>query len=378
MLMSALEEITLNPAMGRYLDMVTNTRLNPNENYAREILQLFSVGTDLLNLDGTVQRDGNGIPIPTYQQAEVDGFAKIFTGWTFAPPQPAYAGIVNYQDPMVPGPANTHDTTQKLLLNGSVQPASQTIQNDMAAAIDNIFNHPNVGPFVSRHLIQNLVTSNPSPAYVARVATVFNNNGAGVRGDLEAVARAILLDAEARNDAPSNAEFGRLREPALYFTGVLRAFNARSFSGAANSDGYLNPQVSTMGQDVYRPPTVFSYYPPDYIVPGSGGWLGPEFGIISTSTVMERANSVNTLLNGIPTSTPNGPSGTALDVSSLQALAANPAALVDELNRLLLHGTMSTEMRDALITSVAAIASANRARHAVYLVVTSQQYQVQR
>jgi hypothetical protein len=273
---------------------------------------------------------------------------------------------------------HTNDTTQKLLLNGFIQPASQTIQQDLTAAIDNIFNHPNVGPFVSRHLIQNLVTSNPSPAYVARVAAVFNDNGAGVRGDLEAVARAILLDAEARNDAPPDAEFGRLREPAIYYTGILRAFDARSYSGAANSDGYLNPQVSTMGQDVFRPPTVFSYYPPSYIVPGEGGWLGPEFGIISTSTVMERANSVNTLLNGIPTSTPNGPDGTSLDLSALQALAANPSAIVDELNRLLLHGTMSTEMRNDLIQSVTAIASANRARHAVYLVVTSQQYQVQR
>lgn len=379
-----MEEITLNPAMGFYLDMVTNTRTNPNENYSREILQLFTVGTDLLNLDGTPQRDGNGEPIPTYDQAIVDGFTKVFTGWSFAPQQTS--GIINFQDPMVQSPSNenNHDKTEKLLLSGVTLPANQTAAKDLEDALDNIFNHPNVGPFIARQLIQNLVTSNPSPAHVARVATVFNDNGAGVRGDMRAVVRAVLLDAEARNDAPAAVEYGRLREPALFLTGVLRAFNARAFSGTAGStsDGYLNPLSEAMGQSIYRPPTVFSYFAPDYQTPGTS-ILGPEFGIISSSTVLARANAMNALVfNGI-TTTADAPNGTRLSFDTLLPLASTAGGLADELNRVLMHGTMSTAMRDSIISAVNAIADTpanadDRVMQAVYLVLTSSQYQVER
>jgi uncharacterized protein (DUF1800 family) len=373
-----LYEMTLNPGMGRYLDMVTSTKNNPNENYAREILQLFSIGLDKLHLDGTPQLDGFGVPVPTYDQAGVTGFARVFTGWTFAA-QPS-PGIVNYLDPMRLI-ANNHETGTKELLDGLVLPAGQTGDQDLNAAIDDIFNHPNVGPFVGGHLIRSLVTSNPAPAYVARVAAKFNDNGSGVRGDLAAVVRAILLDPEARGDSKTDANYGHLREPVLFVNNILRAFNARSANGATASDGYLNPQTSAMEQDVFRPPTVFSYYPPDYLAPGTTDVRGPEFGIYSATTALRRANFVNTIVfSTIPVSA-NAPDGTSIDLTGLQALAGNPAALVEELNRVLLHGNISTAMRDSIVAAVSAVPGTNtllRARQALYLVATSSQYQVQR
>ena len=373
-----LDEITLNPAMGRYLDMASSTRTNPNENYPREILQLFSIGVEKLNLDGTPQLDTLGEPIPTYDQAVVEGFTKVFTGWTYAA-QPA-PGVANYIDPMVLN-ATRHDTGTKLLLNGVTLPAGQTGSQDMSQALDNIFNHPNVGPFLSKQLIRQLVTSNPTPAYVQRVATIFNNNGAGVRGDLKAVVKAILLDPEARGTVKNDPNYGRLREPVQFVCNLLRAFDARSADRLADSDGYLNPQTSNMEQDILRPSTVFSYFPSDFEVPGASGIAGPEFGILSTSSSLRRANFVNTIVfSTIGTST-NAPNGTSIGLAGLQALAANPPALVDELNRLLLHNTMSSEMRASILTAVNAVSSSNtlkRARTALYLVATSSQYQVQR
>lgn len=373
-----LYEITLNPGMGRYLDMVTSTTTNPNENYAREILQLFSIGLHKLNLDGTLQLDGQGNVIPTYDQSVVSGFAKVFTGWTFeAQPQP---GVTNYIDPMVLR-ANNHDTGTKQLLNGVVQPANQTGVQDLNAALDNIFNHQNVGPFISKQLIQQLVASNPSPAYVARVAGVFNNNGSNVRGDLGAVFRAVLLDPEARGDLVGTPSYGHLREPVLLINNLLRAFNARSADGTTTSDGYLNPQGVNMDQDVFRPPTVFSYFPPDFVVTGTGGTVGPEFGVLSTSTTLRRANFVNTMaFSSIAIST-NAPRGTSLDLSAMQALAGDPAALVDALNRVMMHGSMSAQMRTSIINAVNAVSSSNprkRAQTAIYLIATSSQFQVER
>jgi hypothetical protein len=370
-----LYDITLNPGMGRYLDLMTSTRTNPNENYAREILQLFSIGLDVLNPDGTPQLNAQGETIPTYDQAVVDGFTKALTGWRLA--TQVAPGVPNYRDPMVLI-TNNHDNGSKLLLNGFVQPANQGGVLDLNAALDNIFNHPNVGPFISKLLIHDLVTSNPSPAYVGRVAAVFNNNGASVRGDLRAVVRAILLDPEARGGGYG---YGHLKEPAQLICNVARAFNVRSFNGSGNSDGYVYPQSTNMDQDVLRPLTVFSYYPADYVVPGYSTLLGPEFGILSTASSLRRANFVNTIVfSGINTST-NAPNGTSLDLSGLQALAGTPSALVDEVNRILMYNTMSAEMRNSIITAVTAVSSSNptkRARTAVYLVATSAQYQVQR
>ena len=232
-----LQEISLNPAMGNYLDIANNTKTIPNENYAREILQLFSLGTVRLNVDGTQQLDSTGQPIPTYTQETVNNFARVFTGWRFAT-APA-AGVPNYIDPMVANATN-HDTLAKTLLNGRMLPAGQTAARDLSDALDNIFEDDNIGPYISKQLIQHLVTSNPSPAYVGRVAAVFNG-ASGSRGDLKAVVRAILLDPEARGDQKIDASYGRLRHPAQFIVNVLRAFNAKSADGTTQSDGYLNP-----------------------------------------------------------------------------------------------------------------------------------------
>jgi len=373
-----LGQITLNPAMGEYLSMRLSTRTNPNENYAREVLQLFSVGLFKLNIDGTPQLDINGDPIPTYDQTLVTGFSKTFTGWDLAA-QPS-PGVPNYVDPMVLT-ASRHDTTTKTWLDGFVQPADQTGAQDLTAALDNIFNHPNVGPYIGRALIRNLVTSNPSPAYVARVATVFNNDGTGVRGNLKAVVEAILLDPEARGEGKGGADYGHLREPVLLMTNILRLFDAKSADRAQNSDGHLNPQCQTMDQDVIRPLTVFSYYPADYPVPSSG-LTGPEFGIMSTSSSLKRANFINTIVfSTIGVSTPDRPNGTSISLAGLQALAGTPQAMVDELNRTMMHGTMSASMQASIVTAVNAVASSNplkRARTALYLVATSPQFQVER
>lgn len=392
-----LQEVTLNPGMGLYLDMLGNSRSNPNENYAREILQLFSVGLDKLNLDGTPQLDAQGNRIPTYDQTTITNFARVFTGWRLAAPKITVIGgvsynVFNYQDPMIVTSENNHDIAQKVLLDGVVLPAGRNSTQDLTAALDNIFNHGNVGPFIGRQLIQHLVTSNPSPAYVERVARVFNNNCAGLyadspcsgaRGDLKAVVTAILLDPEARGDVKTDPAYGRLREPAQFITNLLRA-------SGANSDGYLNPNSTTLDQNVFQPPTVFNYYPADYVLPGTT-LAGPPFGILSTTTSLRRANFVNTILNNGVAPGTNAPTGTQVPLTALLPLASDPTALVNELDRIMMHGTMAqcvdkpspappcmrTVIRDA-VASVSASNTLSRARMAVYLVASSSQYQIER
>jgi uncharacterized protein (DUF1800 family) len=257
-------------------------------------------------------------------------------------------------------------------------------------AMDALFNHPNAGPYLARELIHSLVTSNPSPAYIERVAGFFNDNGAGVRGSLWAMAKAILLDPEARN-APSDVNYGKLKEPVLYELGILRAFNAQSANRSTTSDGALSTCgncTRDQGQEVLKPNTVFSYFPQDYNAPpASAGLLGPEFGIMDASTSLKRANFVNTIVFssfGVSCSTTScyTPTGTSIDLTELQLLAPSSANLVDRLNRLLMHGTMSDQMRSSVVTAVEAVSPSTdtlkRARQALYLVATSSQYQVQR
>ncbi|MGA9997021.1 MAG: DUF1800 domain-containing protein, partial [Pyrinomonadaceae bacterium] len=376
-----LYEMTLNPAMGSYLDMAGNNKNNPNENYAREVLQLFSVGLDQLNADGTPVLDANGNRVPTYDQAVITNFARVFTAWRI-PAVAGQQGVLDYITPMTVGTENNHDKNQKVLLNGQALAANRTSTQDLNDAIDNIFNHPNVGPYISKELIHHFVTSNPSPAYVQRVAATFNNNGSGVRGDMKAVITAILLDPEARGDVKTDPNYGHLREPVLYITNLLRAFDAKSFDKTTTSDGYLNPQSITMEQDLFRSPTVFNYFPADYGVPGTN-LLGPEFGILSTTSSLKRANFINRMVyTGIAKTTDavnNAPNGTSLDLSAMQALAGNPNNLVNALDALLLHGTMSQTMRSSIVTAITPTTdSLKRTRMAVYLVATSSQYQVER
>jgi uncharacterized protein (DUF1800 family) len=388
-----LEAVTLHPAMGRFLDMRRNEKPDratgriPNENYAREILQLFSVGLDKLNLDGTPQLDAQGNRIPTYDQTTITNFARVFTGWRLAAPKVTVINgtsynVFNYQDPMIVTSENNHDIGQKILLDGAVLPAGRNSTQDLAAALDNIFNHPNVGPFIGRQLIQHLVTSNPSPAYIERVARVFNNNCAGLypespcsgaRGDLRAVVTAILLDPEARGDVKTDPGYGRLREPAQFITNLLRV-------SGASSDGYLNPNSANLDQNVFQPATVFNYYPADYVLPGTT-LAAPTFGILSTTTSLRRANFVNTILTNGSAAGSNAPSGTQVPLTALLPLASDPAALVNELDRVMMHNTMSPGMKTSIVNAVSTVSASNtlsRARMAVYLVASSSQYQIER
>lgn len=380
-----LERVTLSPAMGDYLDMVNNDKpsatVQANENFAREVLQLFSIGLSKLNADGSVVKDGSGVAVPSYDQAVVLSFARAFTGWTYAARPSAtskWTNPRNYLGDMTPFDAH-HDAAAKTLLDGKVLPAGQTATRDLADALDTIYRHPNVGAFIGRQLIQALVTSNPSPAYVARISAIFDDNGAGVRGDMRAVIRAILLDAEARGEGKSDLAYGKLRDPAVYAASVARAF------GAASDGVYLAAQGGAMGQPVFVPPSVFSFYPPDYALPGSAALQGPQFGVQNTTTAVARLNYVYALLNstnGIgPDASVPGATGTQVDLSGYTALAATPATLVDRLDAQMTHTTLSAPEKAAIVTAVTSIAATDtlgRARMAAYLVAASPRYQITR
>jgi uncharacterized protein (DUF1800 family) len=381
-----LQDVTLSPTMGHYLDMANSDETNPqngtvpNQNYAREVLQLFSIGLVQLNPDGTQQLDATGAPIPTFDGTTIEGFASVFTGWTY-PPLPGatsqWTNPINFDGTMVAFPDH-HQQGTKTLLNGYTVAAGQTAAEDLANALDNIFNHPNVGPFISRQLIQHLVTSNPSSDYVARVAAVFANNGQGVRGDLGAVARAILTDAEARGAAPAENVFGRLREPALFITSTLRSLGGQS-------DGVLPRSASSaMGQPIFSPDTVFSFYPPSYEIPGTQT-AAPEFGIENAATALARANFINTVVTqggAAPDTTVSGSTGTSINLTGFSS-AANNTALIAQLNQSLMHGSLPSDASNIILAATDSITPASTdplaaARMASYLILTSAQYQVER
>ena len=383
-----LYQLTLNPAMGDYLNMRTSTLQNPNENYAREILQLFSIGLVQLNTDGTPKLDINLETIPTYTQYDINELSRVFTGWRLA--APPVAGTSNYTANMVLVEAS-HDRGKKSFLCDWSNPITPTgcawtfaanTNGDVEVnqAIDAIMAHPNTAPYVSTQLIRGLVTSNPSPAYVGRVAAKFNNNGSGVKGDLAAVVRAIVTDSEALAGA-ADPNFGILRDPVYYTIALLRALGATAANGTGRSDGVLAPQLTNIGQNLFNPDTVFSYYPNDNQLPGSSTMFGPEFGIQSALTALRRANLVNTFVySNIPTGA-NNPFGTALDLSVIQSLSNNPDAMVEQLNQLLCRGLLSAGAKAAIVTAVNAVPASSpkqRAQQATYLVATSSQFQVER
>lgn len=385
-----MKDMTLNPGMGNYLDMVRSTKTNPNENYAREIKQLFTIGLFMLNQDGTMQLNGQGQPIDTYDQETVNNFTKVFTGWQFCETTALCpnrtVGAQNYKDPMLLN-QNNHDVTAKTLLvypnSWPTIPANTNGNLEIDMALDNIFYHPNVGPFIAKNLILHMVTSNPSPAYVGRVAAVFNNNGSGVRGDMKAVVKAILLDPEARGDVKTDPNYGKLREPVQLMTNVFRIWNVRSADGLSQSDGVVSNLPTAMAQNPFNAPTVFNYYPPDYVIPGTA-LPGPEFNILTTGTAIARANFANTMVFGRINVGPDAPNGTSIDLSELQAAFAADTSgnlMLDLLNRKMMHSTMSPQMRSAILTSLAPITNTNtlaKAQQALYLVTTSSQYQIQR
>ena len=445
-----LEQVTLSPAMGVYLNMQGNPRANlsqnlhPDENYAREINQLFSIGLIVLNQDGTPFLSA-GKPVPTYDQSVVTNFAHVFTGWNWADCTTAgfkscgYHGL-DFQLPMIaPMPYTYHDNgsdltndivSKQLLnyppanypvdpdlhaaVNGGVLIAGGTPASDLAFALDNIFNHPNVGPFISKQLIQRLVTSNPSPQYVKRVSSVFNNNGSNQRGDLKAVVRAILLDPEARYGQFRDPEvFGKLREPLLRITHFWRAMGARHQCGTADplyaNGDYANAPYRYAGYDLaygtndtiygngvgqapIKADTVFNFFKPGYVPGGemaAAGLLGPEFQINTDTLISNSTNAIFSFyasgfdVSDAPACSGYGPPGeVAIDRSSdIAFLTANGnAALIDRYNKLFMSGQMSPFMRQALLNYLNSLggSSKQRVNALLMLILTSPEYMIQK
>jgi uncharacterized protein (DUF1800 family) len=396
-----MQEMTLNPGMGGYLNMRTSTRFNPNENYAREIMQLFNIGLFMLNQDGSLRLDAQNNPIPTYDQTTVNNFTAVFTGWALceiAGCPSRVPGAPNFIDSMVITNPDNHDLSAKTLLSypGSTTTNIPACPNCTGAAVtayanaslnqalNNIYNHPNLAPFVSRYLIQQLVTGDPTPAYVGRIAAVFNANRTNP-SQLKEVVKAILLDPEARGDVKTDPRYGKLREPVQLLTNLARQFDVRSADRAALSDGVLTTETGAMGQIAFMAPSVFNFYAPDYVVPGTS-FRGPEFELFTTGTSVTRINFCNTLLfNRIdPNTDRRVTQGTSVSLDEMAAFAAADESgnqLLDVLNARLMHGTMSPAMRAAIINVVQTVPAADpllRAKRAVYLVATSSQYQVQR
>jgi len=371
-----IEAVTLSPAMGRYLNTANNNKANaakntaPNENYGRELLQLFTLGLTQLNMDGTPVLDQNKNPAPTYTQVIITQMARVLTGWTY--PTAPNATPRNNNPPyffgqMIPLAAE-HDTTAKLIFGDVLIPAGGTAQSDLSALLDALMKQPTMAPFVSQQLIEHLVTSNPSPAYIQRVAQVFENNGSGVTGDLKAVITAILTDPEARaGDDPTtaaNPAYGHLREPILFAANVLRGLNGSV--GAANK---INSYTANMGEDLFRAPSVFSYFSPQFRT--EKGLLGPEFQIYSTQTVADRADAVNSILYGKLDQT------TTVDLTPFVNQAGNTSNLLNYISSVFLHGSMSSTLEQAATSAVNAQKTAlAKAQAALYVVLTSGEYNV--
>jgi uncharacterized protein (DUF1800 family) len=363
-----IREMTLSSSMGMYLDMVNSMKpgagVGANENYPRELMQLFTIGVWQLNPDGSKVLDAQGNPIPTYTQTDVQQLARAFTGWTYPTPpgkQPGWINSAYYAGVMEPR-QNNHDITLKSILGQTLQP-NQSITQDLDGAIDIVFNHPNVGPFVATRLIRSMVTSNPSPAFIQRIAAVFNDNGQNVRGDMQAVVRAILLDPEARNDSPP-ADFGKLRSPMHYVLGLLR-----SLGGVVPQQNQAAYIYYSLGEGILDPASVFGHYSPTYRIPKTQ-LFGPEFQIYSPTEAVNRGNYIYQELGAW--------SGGAIDISPFVSIAPDPVQLVNALDNALLFGRMSPQTRASIYKALQAT-SDNRVRAltALYLTTMSGEYLVQ-
>lgn len=395
-----LEDVTLHPMMGIYLTSLHNQKESgtrvPDENYAREVMQLLSIGLYQLNQDGSLKMIDNQ-PVETYTNADIKGLARVFTGWSWAGPDKSdsrfFGGSPDANRDWMPMQSypKYHSVSEKQFLGVTI-PAqgAASPEGDLKIALDTLFNHPNVGPFIGRQLIQRLVTSNPSPAYVARVAAAFANNGAGVRGDMKAVIKAILLDPEARADVDQAApNAGKLREPVVRLANWMRAFNAKSASGRFLL-GSLDDPLSQLGQTPMRSPSVFNFYRPGYVPPNTSiaaaGLVSPEMQITGETSVVGYLNFMRDVI-------PNG-TGSSRDVKSDYAnelaLADTPDKLVDRINLLLIGNQMSAALRSQIIAAVgsvaisatnatsAATARKNRVNLAIFLAMASPEYIVQK
>jgi hypothetical protein len=390
-----LKKVAMSPVMGDFLNNANNDKDAPNENFARELLQLFSIGTCELNANGTLK---GGACTATYTNDTVRAYAYALTGWTYPAggatsygcwPTGAncrYYGGANDGD-MVPV-ARYHDTAARTLLNGHSLAAGHTAPQALEVVLDSVMTHPNTAPFIGKQLIQHLVSSNPSPAYVGRVAAAFASGrhgsfGSGQRGDLAATVAAVLLDEEARSASPARSA-GRLREPVLMFTGVLRGMN-----GATDGEALAWWWGETLRQHMFRPPSVFNFYPPDYPVAGTS-LVGPAFGIHNANTALGRLNYLTYLLDwgGSPAGESGAPSplGTVVNLTPFQADAADAAVLVDRISNLALGRTLPSTARSEVIRATAWWTSSNdptnwrvnRVRTAAFLVYGSPHYNVQR
>lgn len=365
-----LGQIAVSPQMGKYLDLANSNKPGvgggANENFARELMQLFSIGLYQLNMDGS-QKLSNGAPIPTYTQADVRQVALALTGWTYPTAAGAQPQSNNWEDfsaaSMETRPLN-HDTTSKTFL-GCTLAASQTVQQDMDGVLDCVFNHPNTAPFIATRLIRSMVTSNPSPAFIQRIANVFANNGSGVRGDLKAVVKAILTDADARLDT-ATPDSGRLKDPIYHIVSFVRMMNGTIVPATVIPWSFV-----AMGQQLNNPPSVFSYYSPMYRLPVNPALFGPEFQIYSPTESVERANMIFQIINQ-PNSDP------VIDPSPFNAVAGNTAQLLDLVDQKFFYGRMPAAMRTSLATAIDASYDNNqRVQTALYLAALSGQYTVQ-
>jgi len=384
-----LWDITVSPQMGKYLDLANSNKAGvgsgANENYAREVMQLFTIGLNMLNLDGSNVLDSKGNPIPTYLQPDIVHTAAALTGWTYptaagATPQPN--NWENFTPAVMETRQGNHDITAKTLINGCSLPANQTVTQDTNGVLDCIFNHQNVGPFVATRLIRFLVTSNPTPGYISRVASVFNNNGSGVRGDLKAVLTAILKDPEARQDtitvdaggnpyyvlngANVNYNPGRLKDPIYFIVSFVRAMNGTIPVGTIIPYNFV-----AMGETVVNPPSVFGYYSPLYHLPLNPALFGPEFQIYTPTESVEEANMLQTIIT-MPNSDPS------IDLSAFNAAVASTPTLLDLADQKFYYGRMPAQVRTAIATAIDANTdNPSRVFTAVYLAVLAGQYQTQ-
>jgi uncharacterized protein (DUF1800 family) len=401
-----LEDVTLNPMMGQFLSILGNDKgdanRDPDENYAREVMQLFTVGLYQLNPDGTQKLDLTGQPIPTYSNNDVLGLAKVFTGFGWNVPgdssNNAWSNCCEYvgtgfgedllQMQNYPG---HHSTAEKDFLGVTIPTqANPDPVGDLKIALDTLFNHPNLPPFFCKQMIQHLVTSNPSPAYVGRVAAVFQDNGAGIRGDMKAVIQAILLDPEARDSAAasSNPQYGKVREALVRYTEWARAFTAQSRNGVFNLGSTEDP-IFALGEMSLRSPSVFNWFAPGYVPPGTSlekaGLLAPEMEMTDVSTVV---GYLNYMQSAIGADAINGPDVFS-SYSTEIGLAATPDLLLDRVNLLLMAGEMDATLRSQILAAVNSIAIpagdqnainaalANRVKMAIYLTMAAPSYSAQ-
>jgi hypothetical protein len=360
-----LREMSLNPSMGKYLDMANSALPEPNENYAREVMQLFTVGPVLLNQDGTPQLDGNGMAIPTYNQARISDVAKALSGWTYPGPNATGLNWENFAGPLQPRDLY-HDKSSKTLLSDVVLRSNQTAQQDFDAVMDNLFRHPNVGPFIATRLIRALVTSNPSPAYVQRVAAVFNSSAKG-RGDLAATVRAVLLDPEARQDTPTSTQ-GKLKDPILQSLGLVRALG-----GTVIDPSNLFWNYYLLGEQLMSAPSVFSFFSPMTRLPDQPQYYGPEFQIYAPSLAVARANFMLDFISG------NFNSMIRVDITPFVNAAGNIGNLVNMVDATLLQGRMSPATRQTVANALAASTdNRQRAITALYLAAATAEFAVQK